>query len=87
MEVLFTTLNNKFKPQYNEIKSLQFHKLIRQPNDNSEECISRLRLKAVGYKCKEIDRQLKEQFIHGLNENGMLVEIIIELTKLMKVKM
>ena len=28
-----------------------------------------------------IDRQLKEQFIHGLNENEMLAEIIKELTK------
>ena len=25
---------------------------------------------------KEIDRQLKEQFIHGLNNNKMLIEII-----------
>ena len=30
---------------------------------------------------KEIDRQLKEQFIHRLNDNEMLVEIIRELTK------
>ena len=30
---------------------------------------------------KEIDRQLKEQFIHGLNDNYMLGEIIRELAK------
>ena len=30
---------------------------------------------------KEIDRQLKEQFINGLNNMEMLVEIIRELTK------
>ena len=28
---------------------------------------------------KEVDRQLKEQFIHGLNEKIMLDEIITEL--------
>ena len=31
---------------------------------------------------KQIDRQLKEQFIHGLNDNDILVEIIKELTKI-----
>ena len=30
---------------------------------------------------KELDRQLKEQFIHGLNDTDMLGEIIWELTK------
>ena len=29
---------------------------------------------------KEIDRQLKEQFIHGLNDKGMLGKITKELT-------
>ena len=29
---------------------------------------------------KEVDRQLKEHFIHGLNDNDMFVEIIRELT-------
>ena len=29
---------------------------------------------------KEVDRQLKEQFIHGLNDKVMLDEIIRELT-------
>ena len=37
MEGNFTTLRNKFKPQYNEIvKSLQFYKLGRQMNENAE---------------------------------------------------
>ena len=30
---------------------------------------------------KEIDRLLKEEFIHWLNENDVMVEIIKELTK------
>ena len=35
----------------------------------------------VECKYKEVDRQLKEQFIHGLNDDEMLAEIIRELTK------
>ena len=42
------------------------------------------RLKLAGIECnnKEIDRQLKEQFIHSLNDTDMLTEIISELTKI-----
>ena len=29
----------------------------------------------------DIDRQLIDQFIHGLNDNSMMVEIVRELTK------
>ena len=36
---------------------------------------------AVECNYKEIDRQLKEQFKHGLNDEEMLAEIIRELTK------
>ena len=76
------TLNRKFKPQYNEtINSLQFWKLIGQSDESVEEWISRLRTAAVKCNYKEIDRQLKEQFIHGLNDEEMLAEIITELTK------
>ena len=85
MEGLFTTVRNKFKPQYNEtIKSLQFHKLGRQMNENREEWIGRLRLAAVECNYKEIDRDLKEQLIHGLNDNDMLAETIRELIKAME---
>ena len=41
----------------------------------------KLRLAAVECNYKEIERQLKEQFIHRLNDNDNLVEIIRELTK------
>ena len=42
-EGIFTTFNNKFKPQFNEtIKSLQFCKLSRQTNENAEEQMGRL---------------------------------------------
>ena len=40
------------------------------------------RLRIVVAKCnyKEIDRQLKEQFIHRLNDKAMLDEVVRELT-------
>ena len=65
----------KFKPQCNyTIKSLQFHKLVCQSNESVEEWMGRLRTAAVDWKCKEVNRQLREQFIHGLNDKEMLVE-------------
>ena len=75
----------QIQPQFNEtIKSLQFHKLSRQNFENAEEWMGRLRLAAVDYNYKERERQLKEQFIHGLNDTDMLAEIIMELTKVEK---
>ena len=41
-----------------------------------EDWIGRLRTAVAECKYKEVDRQLKEQFIHGLNDDEMLVEII-----------
>ena len=43
--------------------------------------MSRLRTALVKCNYKEIDRQLKEQFIHGLNDEEILAEIFRELTK------
>ena len=54
---------------------MQFHKLIGQSNESTEEWMGRLRTAVVKCNYKEIDRQLKEQFIHGLNDEEMLVEI------------
>ena len=44
--------------------------------------MGRLQLLAIECNYKELDRQLKEQFIHGLNDTEMLGEIIKELTKI-----
>ena len=44
--------------------------------------MGRLWLLAIECNYKEVDRQLKEQFIHGLNDTDMLGEIIKELTKI-----
>ena len=46
-----------------------------------KEWMGRLRTGAVRCKYKEVDRQLEEQLIQGLNDDEMLVEIIRELTK------
>ena len=79
---IFETLNKKFKPQFNEtIKLLQFHKLVHLSNESVEEWMGRLRTATVECKYKEVDRQLKEQFIHGWNDDEILVEIIRELAK------
>ena len=72
-EGLFTTFNNKFKPKFNKItKSLQVHKFNRQAKENTGEWMGKLRLAAVECNYREVDIQLKEQFIHGLNDNDML---------------
>ena len=71
----------KFKPQFNEtIKSLQFRKLYRFEGESTEEWMGRLRIVVAECNYKEIDRQLKEQFIHGLNDKAMLDEVVRELT-------
>ena len=81
LEGLFETLTNKFKLQYNEtIKLLQFSKLYRYDDGNVEEWMGRLWVAAVECNYQEVDRQLKEQFIHGLNNKCMLEEIMKELT-------
>ena len=81
LESLFEILSNKFETQYNEtIKSLPFRKLHQYDDENVEEWMGRLHLAAVECNYQEVDRQLKEQFIHGLSDNRMLEEIIKELT-------
>ena len=81
LDGLFDTLATKFKPQYNEtIKSLQFQKLHWVEGENVEEWMGRLCVATVECNYIELDRQLKEQFIHGRNDKCMLEEIIKELT-------
>ena len=50
-------------------------------NESVEEWMDRLRTAVVECKYKEVKRQIKEQFIHGLNDDEMLAEVIRELTK------
>ena len=74
-------LAKKFRPQFNEtIKSLQFRKLYRFKGKSAEEWMGRLHVAVAECNYKEIDWQLKEQFIHGLNDKTMLEEVIRELT-------
>ena len=42
--------------------------------------MERLHIAAVECNYQEVDRQLKEQFIHGLNDKHILEETIKELT-------
>ena len=78
---LFDTLATKFRPQYNQtIKSLQFRQLYRIEGEGVDEWMGRLHVAALECGYKGIDRQLKEQFIHSLNNKGMLGKIIKELT-------
>ena len=80
LQGLFNTLAAKFKPQFNEtIKSLQFRKLYRFKSESAEEWMGRLRIAVAECNYTEIDRQLKEQFIHGLNNKAMLDEVVREL--------
>ena len=46
-----------------------------------KEWMGQFRTTAMECSYKEVDRQLKEQFIHGLGDSEMLMEIIQELTK------
>ena len=80
LQGLFDTLLAKFWPQFNEmIKLLQFRKLCRIEDESTEEWMGHLPMAAAECGYKEIDRQLKEQFIHGLNDKIILNEIIREL--------
>ena len=81
LEGLVDTLATTFTPQYSRtIKSLQFKQLHRIEGKGIDELTGRLHVMAVECGYREIDRQLKEQFIHGLNDKGMLDKIIKELT-------
>ena len=81
LEGLFNTLATKFKLQYNKtVKGLQFRKLYRLENGSVDEWMGRLHVVVAECNYRELDRQLKEQFIHGLNDKLMLVKIIRELT-------
>ena len=78
---LFEPLAEKFRPQFNEtIKSLQFRKLYRFKGKGTEEWMGRLCVAVAECHYREVDCQLKEQFMHGLNDKVMLEEVIRELT-------
>ena len=81
LEGLLDMLATKFKPQYNKmLKSLQFRKLYRLEKESTDKWMGRLHVEVAECNYREVDRQLKEQFIHGLNDKCMLDEIIRELT-------
>ena len=71
-------LATKFKPQYN--KTVMFRQLYRLENESADEWMGRLCVAVAECNYRELNRQLKEQFIHGLNDKCMLDEIIREIT-------
>ena len=54
---------------------------MRKANENVEEWMGKIRAAAIECNYKETYRELKEQFIHGLNDSDLLTEIIRELIK------
>ena len=81
LQGLFDTLVTKFRPQFNEtIKLLQFRKLCMSKGESAEEWMGRLHMAVVECNYREVDQQLKEQFIHGLNDKVLLEEVIRKLT-------
>ena len=83
LQGLSEILTNKFRPQFSEmIKSLQVCTFIRHNWENAEEWMGRIWLSAIECNYKEIDRQLKEEFIYVLNDTEILGELIKELTKI-----
>ena len=62
------------------MKSLQFRKLYRFEGESAEEQMGRLHVAVAECNYREIDGQLKEQFIQGLNDKALLDEVIRELT-------
>ena len=46
--------------------------------------MGRLKTVVIKLKYKDVDRQLKEQFIHGLNDDEMLMAVIRGSTKVRK---
>ena len=81
LQGLIDALAKTFRPQYNEtIKLLQFRQLCRHDRENTEEWMGRLQGVVAECCYKELDHQLKEQFIHGLNDKTMLDAVIRELT-------
>ena len=81
-EGLFKILNKKFRSQYSETrKSLQLYNVARHHDKSLEEWMGRPRTEAVECNFGEVDRQLKEQFIHGVNDSDKPTETIRGPTK------
>ena len=68
----------------NKVKEIQNRKEVMASEQFMSEASTRVvaeatRIAAVEYNYQEVDRKLKEQFIHSLNDKHMLEEIIKEL--------
>ena len=59
---------------------MQYFKLSIKSSENAEELMERFQIAEAECNYKEIPRHFQEQFIHGLNDNNMLIGIIHELS-------
>ena len=66
------------------VKSFQFCEMKRHKSENVEEWIKRLKIAAKEFEYQEQDRQVKEQFICGLNNECMQRKINIEVKVISK---
>ena len=74
---LFTVSCSMFKPWHNRIiMSLQYNRLHRK--SNAQEWMGSLRMWVVRCQYNEYDRLLTQLFISGLNNDGMIDEILKE---------
>ena len=72
-------LSNKFKTHHNGIVlALQYLKLKRKSHESTQEWMARLQTKAVEFDYSEHHRRLNKQFLHGIDGDVMLCEILSE---------
>ena len=79
---LVQMLTEKIKPQHNEtILLLQYSKLIREGKEVADKWMDFLSIKENECEYEEEDKQWKEQFINGINDEHMMTEIIKKLSE------
>ena len=72
-------VNHKFRPcQSRIVLSLQYLKLKGKSHESAQDWMGRLHTMPAECYYKEYERKLTEQFIHGLDDKGMISEILRE---------
>ena len=61
---------------------LQYFKLKRNCHESAQEWMGRLQTKAAGCDYNEYGRKITEQFIHSLDSEGVINEILKEVSAL-----
>ena len=80
---LILVLREKFRPYHHRmVSSLNNGNLQRKRNESAQEWIGRLWMKAPECDFKEYNRLQGEQFIYGLDSDGMISKILGEVSTL-----